>query len=507
MRTSRRGVFVAVVAALLIAVAALPSPGRASPSSFVVMFSDGDWVGGGAQRVFTPRTGTITLRGTAGYLTVGVSGGTLGDSYTMDFAAPAGKKLRPGVYIGAQRAPFREAGRPGIDIGGDGRGCNTITGLFEVRDIRINRKGAVTRLWLLYEQHCEGGRSALYGEIRVGEPASPDPLLVAPTTVRWPASDLGRPSTVVPVTLMALDSPVRLTRVSIAGSNPADFAIRSDECTGRTLPVGGSCQIWMRYVPTVAGTRVAVLRATDASGRRRDVALQGFAYGGRTRVVMTSDPGDYIGGGRNWSYTWANGRIGAVGSRQYLGFGVVGADGSDWSADFVPAAGDIIAPGRYANATRYPFNGSGPGLAVGGNGRGCNTLTGEFTVNSLAWWPDGTLHAASVSFVQHCEGGTPALRGTFEFRAGDATPPAPWMTAQSFPSRRRGSRCVVPRVVGKPLRKARRLLGRAHCGVGRIRRVSSVRMRRGLVLRQTPRAGAKRKRGTRVRLVVSRGRR
>ena len=471
------------------------------------MFSDGDWVGGGAQRLFTPRTGTVSLRGTASYLTVSVSGGTLGDSYTMDFAAPPGQGLRRGVYVGAQRAPFREAGRPGIDIGGDGRGCNTITGQFEVRDIRTNRVGAVTRIWILYEQHCEGGRSALYGEVRVGEPASPDPLLVAPTTVRWPASDLGRPSTVVPVTLMAVDAPVRVTGISIVGSNPRDFAVRSNECSGRTLAVGASCQVWMRYVPTAAGTRVAVLRAVDASGRRRDVALQGFSYGGRTRVVMTSDPGDYIGGGRSWSYTWANGRIGASGSRQYLGFGVIGADGSDFSADFVPAAGDILAPGRYANATRYPFNGTGPGLSISGNGRGCNTLTGEFTINSIALRPDGVLQSASVSFVQHCEGGTAALRGLMEFRAGDATPLPPWMVAQTAPPGPRSSRCEVPRVVGKSLRKARRMLRRAHCRLGHIRRASSRRMRAGTVLRQTPRAGAHRKRGTRVRLVVSRGRR
>ena len=28
----------------------------------------------------------------------------------------------------------------------------------------------------------------------------------------------------------------------------------------------------------------------------------------------------------------------------------------------------------------------------------------------------------SISFVQHCEGMTPALHGTFAFRAGDSTP-------------------------------------------------------------------------------------
>jgi beta-lactam-binding protein with PASTA domain len=64
----------------------------------------------------------------------------------------------------------------------------------------------------------------------------------------------------------------------------------------------------------------------------------------------------------------------------------------------------------------------------------------------------------------------------------------------------------VPRVVGARLATARRLIVRARCRVGRVRRVYS-RRARGRVLSQRPRAGVTRARGTRVNLVVSRGRR
>ena len=161
--------------------------------------------------------------------------------------------------------------------------------------------------------------------------------------------------------------------------------IRSDDCSGHTVAVGGSCQVWVRFVPGTAGTRYAALRFTGP-GTERDVELQGFAFGGTTRVDMTSDPGDYIGGGVAWHYTFANGAISAGGGRQYAGLAIDGSDGSWWYADFVPAAGDILAPGTYPNATRYPFNGNGPGMDISGNGRGCNTLTGQFTVNSM--WND-----------------------------------------------------------------------------------------------------------------------
>jgi hypothetical protein len=512
----------------------LATPAQASPTAFVVMLSDpGDWIGGGAQRVFHPGNAAATLRGNAGYLTVEVSGGTFGDYYDLDFAAPPGQLLVPGVYVGAQRAPFREAGRPGIDIGGSGRGCNQIEGRFEVKDIGVDANGAVNRFWVIYEQHCEGGSAALYGEVRLGQAPSTDPALVMPTTVRWPPSDVGRNSTVVPVTLAAFDAPVTVTGVGIVGAGAADFLVREDDCNGQTVPVGGSCEVWVRFVPGVAGTRLAALRISDTSGRQRDIALQGFAFGGQTRVNMTSDPGDYIGQGRPWSYTFANAWIGAGGTRQYLGFGIEGADATWWSASFVPAYGDIIAPGTYLNATRYPFNGTGPGMDISGNGRGCNTLTGQFTVNSVNWWSDGRLRSASVSFEQHCEGATPALRGTFEFRAGDTTalpfwmigsaqpppappppppppppaPPPPTAPPPPAPVRKVAPRCVVPKVVRKTLRTARRMLVRAHCRVGTVRRARSRSIRRNRVVSQRPRAGRRLRNGTRINLVVSRGRR
>jgi hypothetical protein len=116
-----RVVVVAVAAALLAGIA--PAQAAASGSDYAVMFSDpGDWIGGGSQRVFRTSDSSITMGGSPGYVTVNVSGGTFGDYYSMDFAAPPGAGLAPGYYTRAQRAPFREAGRPGIDISGSGRG-------------------------------------------------------------------------------------------------------------------------------------------------------------------------------------------------------------------------------------------------------------------------------------------------------------------------------------------------------------------------------------------------
>lgn len=417
---------VRVVAAVVVALVLAPAAHAASATSVVMLSDSGDYIGGGVPRLYHPGNAQISVSGSTAYLDVSVSGGNFGDYFDLEFAAPPGQILTPGTYVGAQRAPFREAGRPGIDISGDGRGCNTIEGLFEVKAFDVAADGTLQRLWIVYEQHCEGGESALFGEVRIGV-AAPDGALVAPGIVRWPATDVGRAGAAVPVTVVAAEA-LTVTDASIAGADAADFVERVDDCTGRALAPGNSCQVYVRPTAAAAGTRTATLNVRDSAGRVHEVALQAFAYGGTTRWHMVSDQGDWIGQGKTWDYTPADGDlIAASGSRQYLGFGVSGADGTYFGATFVPAQGDIIAPGTYTKATRYPFNGTGPGMDVSGDGRGCNTLTGSFTVNSATFTGDGSMRTASVTFEQHCEGGTPALRGTLEFRAGDNTAPAPWM--------------------------------------------------------------------------------
>src|SRR4051794_22864713 len=80
----------------------------------VTMLSDaGDYIGGGTSRAYLPGNSQVSVGGSTAYLTVSVSGGVSGDAYSMDFAAPPGEALAPGVYDHAQRAPFRESGRPG----------------------------------------------------------------------------------------------------------------------------------------------------------------------------------------------------------------------------------------------------------------------------------------------------------------------------------------------------------------------------------------------------------
>jgi hypothetical protein len=406
------------------------------------MFSDaGDYIGSGLQRFFVGGSDSVTLSGNASSLAVNVSGGPYGDYYTLTFAAAPGHTLHPGLYTGAQRTPFRQAGHPGIDIYGSGRGCNTDGGRFDVKDIRTNAIGAVTRLWLTYEQHCENGVPALFGEVQISLSAAK--LLAVPDQIWWPDTYVGASGTTARVTFVnKATSSVAVSSASLSGAGSNSFNVRSDGCTGTMIAPGAACQALVRFTPASAGPRVASLTLSTSTGGTAVVQLDGAGIGGRTGLTMTSDSGDFIGQGLSYSYSPADATVAVTGGLQGVHGSINAADGSWWYLDFVPAGGDTLTAGTTYTATRYPFNGTGPGMDISGNGRGCNTLTGTFTVNSISAAIDGSLRSASVSFEQHCEGVTPALRGTLDYRVptGDTMPPG---AVTHLTARRQGTQRVT----------------------------------------------------------------
>jgi uncharacterized delta-60 repeat protein len=65
--------------------------------------------------------------------------------------------------------------------------------------------------------------------------------------------------------------------------------------------------------------------------------------------------------------------------------------------------------------------------------------------------------------------------------------------------------CVTPSVLGWPLARAKLVIARAHCKVGRIARRISAKVRAGRVIAQSPGPGVRRPLSARVNLVVSKG--
>lgn len=68
------------------------------------------------------------------------------------------------------------------------------------------------------------------------------------------------------------------------------------------------------------------------------------------------------------------------------------------------------------------------------------------------------------------------------------------------------TRCVVPKLKGRTLKVAKARLLKAGCRVGRVTRRTSAKFKRGRVVSQKVKAGTRRSSGTKVALVISRGR-
>jgi hypothetical protein len=139
-------------------------------------------------------------------------------------------------------------------------------------------------------------------------------------------------------------------------------------------------------------------------------------------VYLQSDAGDYIGGGATTLYTPTNAVIRTSTSDGLVSVQVGG--NSSWTGEFRAMTGlTQLQPGYYGNLQRYPFhNPAFGGLNWSGDGRGCNTLTGWFVVDSVTYTA-GVLTAIDLRFEQHCEGATPALRGRVRWSSSDTTQP------------------------------------------------------------------------------------
>jgi hypothetical protein len=124
----------------------------------------GDYIGLGQEVTFTGANGTFSVSSISNivrptFITPGYS-----HWWYLNLAAADGAALQAGAYEGAQRS--QSPGHPQLDFFGDGRGCNTITGRFDVLEIVRDASGAVTQLAVNWEQHCEGRQPALFGQIR-----------------------------------------------------------------------------------------------------------------------------------------------------------------------------------------------------------------------------------------------------------------------------------------------------------------------------------------------------
>ena len=321
-----------------------------------------------------------------------------------------GGSLIPGNYPSAERWPFQSPKRPGLEIFGEGRGCNSLTGTFTVFEAELDSTGQVIAFAADAEQHCDGAIPALHVRVRIN---SSVPLILSA-----PQSIPGWPQEVSEKQIVTLD-----------GSQSYDpdgqiVSWRWSQVSGPAISIGSPTTPITTFraprVPLGGADVVLRLGVRDNSGNRASDTVSVHVFNPRDRrtlLTFVSPPGDYIGQGMPLTFTPADGD---VTFDEYYALPNVyiylnGGAFNSWSAGFAAPYGGTLVPGTYLDAARWFVQFERPGLDVSGDGRGCNALSGQFTVTEFD--PTTSPPRFGARFVQSCEGFMPALTGTVLFNA------------------------------------------------------------------------------------------
>lgn len=455
--------------------------------NYVYLDSDAhDFVGGGASHLYTRKNALLKLEANGGLISVTVNGD---QSWTGSFKAMTGlHHLEPGYYGPAQRYPFQPPSATGLEWSGDGRGCNTLSGWFVVDDVDY-AGDTLMAIELRFEQHCEGGSSALRGKIRWDRSdtdAPPGPIDPPPGDLWAPAADAVPPTgsyvylesdlndyigdgrsytyTRADAVLTVAAAPGGIV-VNVAGDEEWDANFQAMNTLTKLRPgyygdlqrfpfhnpvkgglswhgEGRGCNTlkgWFvvdsvaysgsrltavdlrfeqhceDYAPALRGRiRWDAGDATTPTGPQNPVPSDlwrpavGSTPATGSFVYLESDPNDYIGGGATALYQAPSLRV--SGSAAQLSVSIEGD--ATWTGEFLAMTGlGRLQPGYYGGLQRYPFhNPAKGGLDWSGEGRGCNTLTGWFVVDEVAY-NGSKLVSIDLRFEQHCEGAAAALRG------------------------------------------------------------------------------------------------
>ena len=245
----RRFTFVVSIFVLLIAAQA-----HAGVTSLLLTGDPGDYITGGRTYFYTDADGPFTA--TLNYhngVSLAFHTPTYSHWWYLDFSAPGNQLLTVGTYAGAVRFPF-EGSLAGLSLSGDGRGCNTLTGSFEVKEVVYGSGTNVVSFRATFEQHCEGLGPAARGEIRYNA--------TIPVQITAPAAVSGYEQQAISFPVTAVDVLGRHVTLSATGLPAGASFVDNGDNTGT-----------FAWVPAEgrAGTYTVSFRGDNGAGNAETV--------------------------------------------------------------------------------------------------------------------------------------------------------------------------------------------------------------------------------------------
>ena len=351
-----------------------------------------------------------------------------GAKANLSFTAPEdGGPLTIGSYVGATNTSL-DPSRPQINFGYYSEGWETV-GSFDILDMHV-AEGRIDRIRLTYVVYLDGDARPVSGAVSIGY--GNHRVQASPSAVRWPDTTyVGHTSTPARIDLRRLvPEHVRLSGHALLGPDRDEFT--ADVYTRLLVPTGDGVPLAVTFEPTRAGPAHAWLRLNlreHGAPSHIVVPLDAVAQGGSTRWDLESDPGDEVGGGGVFHLTDTT-RLRFEGSRK--GFNVWYPRSPSMFRVWVePPAGQRLHVGRYRDIAVRPADFQ-PRFDVTSD-VGCESVTGHFDIDDIAYSKtEQALTRLDLSFVQHCDGETPAIRGRIRLHVADdqhAPPPPVSVTA------------------------------------------------------------------------------
>lgn len=126
----------------------------------------GEFVSSGRSRTFKSPAQEVQLTQN-GPGDIQISFGREDKEFDTSFSTDTGKRFEVRSYAGAERWGFGSSGHPGLEISGDGHGCNEIAGSFNVTEVAYSPDGKITRFAATFVQQCDDSKLAARGTVDI----------------------------------------------------------------------------------------------------------------------------------------------------------------------------------------------------------------------------------------------------------------------------------------------------------------------------------------------------
>jgi hypothetical protein len=98
---------------------------------------------------------------------ISISFGREEAEFDASFSTDSGKRFEVKSYTAAERYGMGSGGHAGIEITGDGHGCNEIVGSFNVTDLQYTPDGKISRFAATFVQRCDDSKASAHGSVDV----------------------------------------------------------------------------------------------------------------------------------------------------------------------------------------------------------------------------------------------------------------------------------------------------------------------------------------------------